>query len=310
MPVPIEPGRAGLREDFLPGDDYFASLREPFGASAVPLSIGPVRLRLEGLATDQARALARRFRPFIGDGEEGGDISITLMRAGVDRFLRPPANGTKEIYRIGSRKEGARLALWSYEFAGWLEAARRRAVLALVQRDGHLFERGLENFLRALTASFVLEEGGFLLHGSGVARGGRAYIFFGPSGSGKTTVTQLSPESRVLSDDLTLVVRFQGGYRAAGIPFGLAHHRVPETGASFPIASLNRLVQSREVRRERLGGARAVAEVTASLPFVMQEAGQAAQALEVVGRAVESLPVYRLQFRKDDSFWGLMKETH
>jgi hypothetical protein len=310
LPVSAELGESGALEDFVPGDDYFAALREPFGTSSVPLSIGPVRLRLEGLADEQAETLTRRFRPFIGGGDEKGTVSIGLMRAGVDGFLRFPGNGARETYRIGSRQEGPRMALWSYEFAGWLEAARRRAVLALSHRDGHLFERGLENFLRVLMASFVLEEGGFLLHGSGVVRGGRAYVFFGPSGSGKTTVTHLSPEDTVLSDDLTLVARSHGGYQATGIPFGLAHQRPPQTGSAFPIASLNRLVQSPEVRREPILGARAVAEVAGSLPFVMQEAGQAALAMEVVGRALSSLPVYRLHFRKDDSFWGVVEETY
>jgi hypothetical protein len=309
MPVSVESGQTVSREDFLPGDDYFASLREPFGSSEVSLSIGPVRLRLEGLAPEQAESLALRFRPFLGAAEDEGAVSIGLMRAGVDGFLRTPVGGAKEIYRIGSRREGERLALWSYEFAGWLEASGRRAVLALAHRDGHLFERGLENFLRVLTASFILEEGGFLLHGSGVVRGGRAYIFFGPSGSGKTTVTHLSPEDTVLSDDLTLVARARGGYQAAGIPFGLAHQRTPQTASSFPIASLNRLVQSPDVRREPLLGARAVAEVAGSLPFVMQEAGRAALAMEVVGRALLSLPVYRLHFRRDDSFWDVVEET-
>src|SRR2546422_11646120 len=68
-------------------------------------------------------------------------------------------------------------------------------------------------------------------------------LFRSPSGSGKTTVTHLSPGDQVLSDDLTLVVRTRGRYEAAGIPFGMAHHRVPDTSGSFPIASLNRLVQ-------------------------------------------------------------------
>src|SRR5207247_1225576 len=87
---------------------------------------------------------------------------------------------------------------------------RVRPFLALVRAEGPLFDRGLENFLRILTASHILESGGFLLHASGVVRAGRAYVFFGPSGSGKTTVTHLSPGDQVLSDDLTLVVRTRG----------------------------------------------------------------------------------------------------
>ena len=109
--------------------------------------------------------------------------------------------------------------------------------------------------------------------------------------------------------DLTLIVESGGAFHAAGIPFGLAHHRPPETNGSFPVASLNRLVQSREVRREPLRSARALAEVAGSLPFVMQDKTRAARAVDVAARALRSIPAYRLHFRKDDAFWGVVEES-
>jgi hypothetical protein len=108
---------------------------------------------------------------------------------------------------------------------------------------------------------------------------------------------------------MTLVVPTAEGFRAAGIPFGMAHHRTPETNAAFPVASLNRLVQSGSVRRERIAGARAVAEIAASLPFVMQETGQASQAIDTTARLLQEVPAYRLHFRKDDSFWSVVGEA-
>lgn len=305
----VEISPVSVRGEFLPDEAYFASPGEAFGPLSITLSIGPVVMRLDGLSERQAEALGGRYHPFLAREDAAPDVRVALRRAGVDHFLRFRGGGEGETYRLESRATGARLTLWSYEFAGWVESGRHRAVLALVSGDGPLFERGLENFLRVLTASFILERGGFLLHASGVVRRGKAYVFFGPSGSGKTTVTHLSPEDVVLSDDLTLIVLNGGRYEAAGIPFGLAHHRVPETCASFPVASLNRLVQSAEVRREPLQGARAVAEVAGSLPFVMQETAQAALAVDVVARALESLPAWRLHFRKDDALWGVVEES-
>ena len=145
------------------------------------------------------------------------------------------------------------------------------------------------------------------MHGSGIVRGGAAYVFFGPSGSGKTTVTHLSPQDTILSDDLTLIVPSEEGYAAVGIPFGMAHHRTPQTSASFPLASLNRLEQTdQEVHAEPIEGARALAELAGSLPFVMQEKEQAARALETARRVLESVPAYRLHFRRDDAFWNVV----
>ncbi len=267
-------------------------------------------MRFEGLSAPQCDILAERFSPFVlPEGEPGpaeADLRVGLRRAGVERFLAPRGDAA-EIYRMGRRFTGGRMTLWSYEFAGWVEAQSRRAELALVEPAGSLFERGLENFLRVVTANFILDRGGLLVHGAGVVRNGEAHIFFGPSGSGKTTVTHFSPRDMVLSDDLTLVVPHpDGGYAAAGIPFGMAHHRRPATQASFRIGSFNRLVQSREVRREAIAGGRAVAEISGSLPFVMQDAAQAGRALDTVERVLRDIPAYRLFFRRDDSFWNVV----
>jgi hypothetical protein len=295
-----------LLADFNPDDGYLDTLEMPFGDAALNLGIGPIGMRLEGLSRSQAARLADRFRPFVRAGAPPAgswpDLVIRLQRAPVEHFLAPP-NGRPEVYRMGRRAVGERLVIWSYEFAGWVEARSRAALLALVAPDGALFERGLENFLRVMTARFILARGGLLLHGAGVVRAGRAYVFFGPSGSGKTTVTEVSPDDTILSDDLTLIVPLDGAYQAAGIPFGMAHHRTPQSGSSYPIASLNRLLQSSEVGLERIAGARALAELSGSLPFVMQDPAEAARALAAAQRVVDTVPVGRLKFRRDASFW-------
>ncbi len=291
----------------MPGPGYFRSLCGSYGGATLALAIGPLRMRLEGMSARQAVSLGGQFHPFVVDSDGDDEVRIDLRPAGVESFLRVRRDGVPESYRLESRPTGAGLALWSYEFAGALDATTGRAVLALVEEEGEPFRRGVENFLRVLTASYVLARGGFLLHAAVIVRRGRAYLFFGPSGSGKTTVTHLSPGDLVLSDDLALVVCHEGRFEAAGIPFGMTHHRVAECRASFPIASFNRLVQAREVRRRPLKGARALAEILGSLPFVMQETHQAARAMEVVGRALRSVPVFRLEFRRDSAFWEVVE---
>lgn len=300
--------------DFEPGDDYFATPRQPFGVHGLRLRIGPLCFVLEGLSENQEAVLAKRFRPFVdtpGAGDESApaaDLTVRFARAGVDAFLAAP-RGEAEFYRMGRRATGSRVAIWSYEFAGTADIARGHADLALVDAEGPRFERGAENFLRVLTALHILKHGGLLVHGAGVVRDGLAHVFFGPSGSGKTTVTHLSPGDTILSDDLTLIVKDGGGYAAAGIPFGMAHHRVPDTNGCFPIAGLHRLVQSREVRRERIVGAKALAEIACCLPFVMQDEPSAGAALAIATGVVSSVPVDRLLFRRDPSFWDVAQEA-
>jgi hypothetical protein len=301
--------RTSVEGEIAPDDRYFSRLRQTFGSASVVLRIGPLEMCLDGLSERQADDLGRRFRPFVAKATARPDVHIVLHPAGVDQFLRMRRDGTSETYRLESRRTGKRLVLWSYEFAGWLDPSDGHAALALVEERGEQFDRGLENFLRVLTAFYILERGGLLLHASGVVRNGAAHLFFGPSGRGKTTVTDLSCEDVVLSDDLSLVVKNGDGFEAAGIPFGMAHHRVPDSRDSFPIASLNSLVQSLEVKRELLTGGRALAELSASLPFVMRETRQCGRALEVIERLLATVPAYRLWFRKDPSFWTVVDKA-
>lgn len=296
--------------DFEPGDDYFSMSREAFGERHLRLRIGPLCFVLDGLSDDQESMLAKRFRPFVdgSDGAPAADLMVRFARAGVNAFLATP-RGETEHYRMGRRATGTRIAIWSYEFAGTADIAQGRAELALVEAGGPLFERGAENFLRVLTALRILRYGGLLVHGAGVVRNGLAHVFFGPSGSGKTTVTHLSPGDTILSDDLTLLVKADSGFAAAGIPFGMAHHRVPDTNGCFPIAGLHRLVQSPAVRSEKISGAKALAELACCLPFVMQDEANAAAALAVATGVVSSVPVDRLLFRRDPSFWDVTQEA-
>ena len=296
-----------IRSDFNPDAAWFESPRPPFGRSTLALRIGPLRFALEGLSERQRDRFADQYRPFLAAGSEAADLVVRMTRAGVETFLEVQDEGA-EVYRMPARRDGGARRWWSYEFAGTLAADRRHAELALVEEEGPRFDRGSENFLRALTAGFILERGGLLLHGAAVVRGGRAYVFFGPSGSGKTTVTRLSPDDLVLSDDLTLLVREADGFRAAGIPFGMAHHHVPDSNEAFPIAGLHRLVQSPEVRRERLGGAAAMAEVVASLPFVLLDGEDPRPPMENAARLTAEVPLWRLHFRRDDAFWDVIEE--
>jgi hypothetical protein len=302
---------AGDGADYIPDQDWFDRRRTGFGASTLALRIGPLRLRLEGLGRTQHDILGERYRPFLdGKPAAGGhaDLVIRLAPAGVPGFLALPPSGG-EVYRMGRRARAGWEDFWSYEFAGTFAPSRGEAELALVESAGPLFDRGVENFLRPLLALAILERGGMLLHGAGVVSHGRAHVFFGPSGSGKTTVTHLSPGHVILSDDLTLVIAVDGDYHAAGIPFGMAHHHVPETNEAYPIAGLHRLVQSSQVRRQRMSGAEALAEVVACMPFVNGDARRSARALEVAAGLLGRVRTGRLHFRKDDSFWTILEEA-
>jgi hypothetical protein len=247
---------------------------------------------------------------FVRDAGEGNrDVRIGVVAADVGGFLQARSTPEgPEVYRLVQRREGSRLLAYSYEFAGWFDRVSRRGQLALARRGSEEVHRSVENFLRVVSSHLFPEEGGLLLHGAGIVRAGRAHVFFGPSGAGKTTVTLLSEGALVLSDDLVLIRRGAGGCEASAVPFRGLYREPPETDGAFPMAALYRLAQAKEDALERLPGPRAVMEVAASLPFVLEEGGESGRVLETVGSVVRSVPVYRLRFRKSADFWKRIEE--
>src|SRR5207245_7050772 len=115
--------------------------------------------------------------------------------------------------------EGGVFRSVTYRLASWFDIGRRRGQIALGRGDLDPAGRALENFLRSAVAWIALDQGGFLLHGAGVVRSDRCFLFYGPSGAGKSTLAAVSTEGQVISDDLTLVLRRRDALVAAGGPF-------------------------------------------------------------------------------------------
>src|SRR5882762_8665855 len=98
--------RSRAEGDFIPDGSYFASLDEPFGPVSLGLTIGPLRLRLDGLSHGQETLLRRRFRPFTTEPMRDPTVRIVLRPAEVERFLKDPEPGKAETYRLESRTCG------------------------------------------------------------------------------------------------------------------------------------------------------------------------------------------------------------
>jgi hypothetical protein len=307
-------GAAGPSMDETGGDRHpetslFEAEHPVFGAGAIDLRIGGISLRVAGLSARQQADLAARYGIFARPlgGEVGRELEIEVRRSPVDGYLKVRRQVPAELYRLLMRREGGNLLAWSYEWAGLCRFEERKATLLAASEERIVFDRCVENFLRVVFAHLALEKGGILLHGAAVVRDGRAYVFFGPSGSGKTTVTTLSAGSRILSDDLILIVPEGKGFAASSVPFrGLLAPPATED-RTYPLAGLFRLVKDSEVYLEDVSRPRAVGEVVQSLPFVTDRPEAAPRILEVVSDLAGLVAVKRLHFRKDASFWGIVE---
>lgn len=309
--------------DFIPDLSFHLSAHPRparLGSGSLTLSVGGISIRLSGLDAAQIGALRERYGIFCtgvetgrdpgsrGDAGPAADLRIQVTAAARETFLRVRSGpGAPEYYRVDLRWQGDRLLAASYEWAGWLDRTAGTGGLSLARgtrSDAAAFHRSVENFLRVLYAHMFVARNGFLLHAAGLVRDGRAYLFFGPSGSGKTTVAALSPEALMLSDDLTLVRRNEAGaWVACSVPFRGLFAPQPASAEEFPVEGFFRLVKDTDDRLEPVKGARAVGEVVGSLPFVTERPEMAGLVMDTVAESTREIPVWRLHFRKDRSFW-------
>ncbi len=180
-------------------------------------------------------------------------------------------------------------------------------------RDAHLkitashpFEP-IDYVVRAALALLAFEAGGLLFHAAGLARRGKGYTFFGSSGSGKTTVARVSSDAAILNDDLVVLLPQADRWWMIATPFSNPTQVRSAGPQVVPLAALYRLEQDRRVFAEPIEPAAAVAEVIASSPVVSADPDRALGLLTRAEHIVSAVPVQRLHFLPDSSFWAVVQ---
>ena len=235
------------------------------------------------------------FRLQMSDAQLFGAASARYA-AFTDAVAQP----TTIALNDGATYDGE-LADFGYEFEG----AALRASSSGIRFDGVTNQFALDSLLRVLLSWKLLGYRGFLLHAATVVRNGKAYIFTGRSGAGKSTVASLSPEGSVLTDEISLLRRENGEWRAYGTPFW-GEFRAAGSNTSAPVAGIFRLLQAAENRVEAL---RPVAILRAILPnvlFFSAEPEANRQLLAILSQAATEIAGYRLAFRKNATFWEVL----
>jgi hypothetical protein len=191
------------------------------------------------------------------------------------------------------------------EFAYEFEGAVLRAGSKGTSFDGVGNEYALDSLLRVLLSWKLASREGFLLHAATVIRAGKAYVFTGRSGAGKSTVASLSPHGSVLTDEISLLRRENGVWRAYGTPFW-GEFRAAGSNTSAPVRGIFRLVQAAE---NRVASLRPVELLRALLPnvlFFSAEFEANRRLLEILGQAAEEISGGELSFRRDRTFWEVL----
>ncbi len=186
----------------------------------------------------------------------------------------------------------------------------------LSQDDVWLFDR----FLCRLFYTLSLEKDdntliNLIIHCAGIKKNGKGYIFFGGPGSGKSTLASFSKKFHVLHDDMNLISINKHAVLVEGVPFN--PKLIERTNQGGPLSMICSLHQS-EIDRIAKGTPgeliqKILPEVFLPLTLLSADRKRAFNyLLSSVRHLADSVPYYRLYFRKDDTFWEIIdrEEEH
>ena len=283
---------------------YFGTPRPAAGARAVTLALETLRIRLDGLDDALAGDLLGRFAPYARDGgpAKPGDLVVRCARDARSHYIAPPPR--PELNPVWIAADEGRVRYVGYRAAAWFDVEGSSGELLLAEDDYEPALRAIENFLRCATAWRAAASGGALVHAAGLIRDGRGYLFYGESGAGKSTLAAADRRGRVVSDDLTLALsRPGGGLDLVGSPFrGTYEGGEPILGRTTLVAGF-RIVQAAEARVRSVSRAIAFGQLVGNLAFVAEAFSRRPDLFARVESAFAPVPLFHLDFRKDDSYW-------
>jgi hypothetical protein len=286
--------------------DLFERKRAAAGASALPLALDRVGIVLNGLDAELSGALRARYGPYVDDRLDAGRamLSVDVARDPTPYFIEPPAEGTSEFNPVWLACENTRVRYCGYALAGWFDTAQHRGAIVLGTGPYEPEPRAVENYVRCAVAWCAAESGGALVHGASAVRGGKGYLFFGESGAGKSTLSEVNRRARVVSDDLSLLLpREDGGLDLVGSPFRGTYEGGEPVVGRFPLAAGFRIVKAEAAAVRTAPRPIVFGQLVGNLTFVAEAFPERADLFERVERAFAKIPLHRLEFRKDDSYW-------
>ncbi len=268
------------------------------------IEIGNIRCLMKSEGIDLIGLTKTQYEEFFSQGEP--DIEIQIYnntnrhkdRAVVTTGLRPNRSHTSIVCK------GNKVFFARSDFAGYIDMKNLRGEVSL----SYLSAVPLESCLRICYSLMAIIHNGFLLHSAGVATGRKGYIFYGPSGSGKTTITRLaSSGSTILSDNITLIRKLNGFYKAFGTPFYGDLSR-PGTNISARAKSLFLLKKDKKVYLQRLKHSEALSSLLSSVLFFTTESNITKKLFNLCCDLCTAIPIYELHFVPDGTFWRYIND--
>jgi hypothetical protein len=267
--------------------------------NALTICIAEIPMRLELDCSDTTRSrIAEHYAAFTIPHAPRSSFTLRIREEPGEPYIPVPNDGSP--WQIRTRAEKERIDFDSYYEKGWLDRSAHQGELTLRPRGDP------EGFLRVTYAWFVLEQSGLLIHAAGIISKRKGYVFFGHSGSGKTTISRLSLDRTVLSDDLVIVKKRGSKFWLYDLPFHGLFVNSPRANADAELAGVLSLVKDDSHWIAPLSTSEAIARLASCVPFVMAQPAQSARVLTICAELAHEIPVRALHFRQDSGFWEVI----
>ncbi|MDI6723991.1 MAG: hypothetical protein QMD61_05040 [Methanobacterium sp.] len=163
----------------------------------------------------------------------------------------------------------------------------------------------LNNYLRIIYSLVLLEEQGFLVHAASLIRNGIGYLFPGKSGTGKTTISRLSNDSILLSDEVSLVKKVDGEYNIFGTPFW-GELAIAGENTQAPLKSVFLPKKDQENYITPAKSVKTLEHLIPNVLFFLSDNEFNMQLFNICHDFVNVIPAYELHFLPDPSFWSVI----
>lgn len=265
----------------------------------ITITIAEITTRFELDDAALADELLDRYEAFLTEAEPLAVFHVTTFDAEARNGAGGGTLGEQPVLTL----ENDRLKLTRSDFTAGYDIPENRGSLE-VHRSIYSFDA----FYRVFYTWLMLKRGGFMLHASSVVRKGRGYIFTGSSGSGKSTISGLSPDNALLSDELTAVMMADNGYVVHGNPFW-GDFQKGTAREQAPVAHLFFLRKARENRIDQIPMGVKMKQVLQNVLFFGRGMELTNDLLTVMTDFMTRVPSAELHFLPDESVWRCIENA-
>jgi len=266
--------------------------------TSITITIADIATRFTLAPGPLVEVLQDRYESFISDDQPVYTFRVTGRKA---------PNKDSDKTTLGEQPrltlDGERLSMERSDFMAVFDITKGLGTLE-VHESVYCFDA----FYRVFYTWLTLKSGGFLLHASSVIYKGKGYIFTGSSGSGKSTISGVSPETTLLSDELTAVLKKNGEYIVHGNPFwgdfkkGTAREKAVVSHLFF-------LRKARENRIDQIPMGQKLKRVLQNVLFFGHDLELTNELLSVFTDFMTQIPSAELHFMPDDSVWRCIENA-